>query len=204
MWPFPPNRRAIDTPHVQHRLRALLYHAPILVRCLGFLASLALAGIAIVWGSQQQPDTIPDVVFFANLPRSHTTQPVIYPRIPPVGGAHRPVWQNCGRYDEPIENEYAVHSLEHGAVWITYRPDLPADALAQLRDLLNGQVYTLLSPYPNLPAPVVASAWGAQLQMNSAADPRLPWFITQYRQGSQTPEPGATCSDGVGIPMARS
>ncbi|MEP7188895.1 MAG: DUF3105 domain-containing protein, partial [Roseiflexaceae bacterium] len=109
--------------------------------------------------------------------------------------------QNCGRYDEQIENAYAVHSLEHGAVWITYRPNLPADALAQLRDLLSNKTYTLLSPYPDLPAPVVASAWGTQLPLNSAADPRLPWFITKYRQGAQTPEPGAKCSDGVGVPV---
>ncbi len=189
MWPFPP---------------ALSHRAAIVVRGLGILASLAMIGVAIAWGSQQQPDTIPDVVFFANLPRSHTTQPVIYPRIPPAGGAHRPVWQNCGRYDEPIENAYAVHSLEHGAVWIAYRPDLPADVLAELRDLLNGQTYMLLSPYPDLAAPVVVSVWGAQLQVDSASDPRLPWFITKYRQGAQTPEPDATCSDGVGVPVARS
>ncbi len=189
MWPFP--------PELSHR-------AAIVVRGLGFLASLALIGVAIAWGSQQQPDTISDVVSFANLPRSHTTQPVIYAHIPPVGEPHRPVWQNCGRYNEPIENAYAVHSLEHGAVWITYRPDLPAEALAELRDLLNGQTYTLLSPYPDLPAPVVATAWGAQLQVDSASDPRLPWLITKYRQGSQTPEPGTPCNGGVGVPVPRS
>ncbi len=203
MWPFPPDRQHIDTPG-QYRLRAPSQRAAIVIRGLGFLASLALIGVAIVWGAQQQPDTIPDVVFFANLPRNHTTQPVIYSHIPPAGGAHRPVWQNCGRYDEPIENAYAVHSLEHGAVWIAYRPDLSADALAQLRDLLNGQTYTLLSPYPHLPTQVVATAWGAQLQVNSAADPRLPWFVTKYRQGAQTPEPDAICSNSVGVPVAHS
>ena len=155
MWPFPPDRQHIDTPG-QYRLRAPSQRAAIVIRGLGFLASLALIGVAIVWGAQQQPDTIPDVVFFANLARSHTTQPVIYPRIPPTGGAHRPVWQNCGRYDEPIENEHAVHSMEHGAVWIIYRPDLPADALAQLRDLVNDHAYMLLSPYPNLSQIIIA------------------------------------------------
>ena len=201
MWPIRPHRQTADAPG-QPRPHTLAQRATLGVRVLGFLASLALVGVAIVLGSQQQPATIPGVVSFANLPRDHTTQPVIYPRIPPAGGAHRPVWQNCGRYDEPIDDAYAVHSLEHGAVWITYRPNLPADELAQLRDLLHGQAYTLLSPYPHLPAPVVASAWGAQLQVESAADPRLPWFVTQYRQGSQTPEPGAQCSGGVGVPMA--
>ena len=34
-------------------------------------------------------------------------------------GEHNPVWQNCGFYNKPVRDESAVHSLEHGAVWIT-------------------------------------------------------------------------------------
>jgi hypothetical protein len=47
----------------------------------------------------------------------HTAGEVDYAQNPPVGGAHNPVWQNCGFYDKPIRDESAVHSLEHGAVW---------------------------------------------------------------------------------------
>ncbi len=55
----------------------------------------------------------------------HLEEPVTYTENPPVGGVHNPVWQNCGYYAAPIPNETAVHSLEHGAIWITYQPDLP-------------------------------------------------------------------------------
>src|SRR5512135_382780 len=65
------------------------------------------------------------VVTYDNLPRDHSEAPQQYPQTPPVGGVHSSVWQNCGIYDQPIRNENAVHSLEHGAVWITYQPDLP-------------------------------------------------------------------------------
>jgi hypothetical protein len=62
--------------------------------------------------------------------------------------------------------------------------------------------YVILSPYPGLPSPVVASAWGKQLQLPSVSDPRLGQFIDYFRQGPQTPEPGATCAGGTGTPVA--
>jgi hypothetical protein len=139
------------------------------------------------------------VQVFANLSRDHMTGTVTYPQTPPAGGAHAPAWQNCGFYDEAIPNETAVHSLEHGAVWITYRPDLGADELALLRGVAR-QSFVLVSPFPNLPAPVVASAWGHQLRLPSASDPRLAQFVRYFRLGPQTPEPGASCTGGVGIP----
>ncbi len=57
--------------------------------------------------------------------------------------------------------------------------------------------YTLLSPYPDLPVPVVASAWGRQLRLTGADDPRLVQFVRAYRLGQQAPEPGAPCTGGV-------
>ncbi len=131
----------------------------------------------------------------------HTQSTVDYAQTPPAGGEHNPVWQNCGYYDAPIANENAVHSLEHGAVWITYSPDLPQDEVERLRDLAQNQTYILVSPYEGLPSPIVASAWGKQLSLDSAEDPNLEQFIGAYRQGPQTPEPGAACTGGIGQPL---
>lgn len=156
---------------------------------------VVLLAIRLLGGSSTGDLT--GVQTFSGLSRDHTNDKVTYAQTPPVGGAHSPVWQNCGVYSQPIQNEHAVHSLEHGAVWITYQPDLPADQVQKLRDLVQNRSYTLLSPYPGLPKPVVASAWGLQLQLDSADDARLPQFIAKYAQGSQTPEPGAVCSGGT-------
>lgn len=130
----------------------------------------------------------------------HVTTAVTYPQTPPAGGQHDPTWLNCGTYDQPVRNENAVHDLEHGAVWITYRPDLPAADVATLRRLAAGQTYLVLSPYPKLPAPVVVSGWGKQLPLTGASDKRLPEFIRTYRQGSNAPESGAACTGGTGTP----
>ncbi len=160
--------------------------------------------VALLSGCAQTPppEELDGLQRFEDLAFDHVPGPVAYAQTPPVGGAHSPLWQNCGIYDQPIANEQAVHSLEHGAIWITYRPDLVADDVARLRELVRGRSHALLSPYPQLPAPVVASAWGVQLQMTGAADPRLPFFVDEFHQGAQTPEPGAPCRGGVGEPMS--
>jgi hypothetical protein len=135
---------------------------------------------------------------------NHTPDTVDYEQDPPAGGAHNPVWQNATFYEEPIRNENAVHTLEHGAVWITYSPDLPQEQIDTIQQIVEGQDCMLASPYPGLPedTPVVASAWGAQLRLESADDPNLERFVNSYRKGPQTPEPGATCSGGTSDTVA--
>lgn len=146
---------------------------------------------------------IPGVVNYGSFSRNHVLKSVHYAQNPPVGGDHSYVWLNCGIYAVPVKNENAVHSMEHGAVWITYQPDLPGGDVDQLRSLVQGHSYAILSPYVGLPAPVVASAWGVQLKVNSASDPRLHQFLQKYEQGPQTQEPGAACSGGLGTPVSQ-
>jgi len=130
---------------------------------------------------------------YAGLLQEHTPDPVTYGQVPPVGGPHSPTWQTCGYYDAPIQTERGVHSMEHGAVWITYSPDLAAGEVALLKGLVDGRTHVLVSPFAGLPSPVVASAWGQQLTLPSAEDARLAEFVSFFEQGPQTPEPGAPC-----------
>jgi uncharacterized protein YjbI with pentapeptide repeats len=137
---------------------------------------------------------------FENLSTTHMKEPISYEQTPPVGGPHAEKWQNCGFYSKPVHNENAVHSLEHGAVWITYRSDLPQDQVGKLQDLAHSQTYILISPYPDLPSPVVASAWGKQMKLEGADDPDLARFVQAYRQDQHAPEPESACTNGVGSP----
>jgi len=90
-----------------------------------------------------------------------------------------------------------VHSLAHGAVWITYRPELAADQVQVLKTLAADD-YMLLSPYPGLDHPVVASTWNHQLALDRADDAALPAFIAEFKNNpDSTPEFGAACLGGT-------
>jgi hypothetical protein len=134
---------------------------------------------------------------FTDLEQTHVDTPVDYPQTPPVGGPHNPVWQTCAFYDTAVPNERGVHSMEHGAVWLTYSPDLAADQVEVLKTLQAGGKEVLVSPFEGLPSPIVASAWGKQLQVESTEDPRLAEFVSYFDDGPQTPEVGTPCDGGT-------
>jgi hypothetical protein len=129
---------------------------------------------------------------------NHQSGKLTYPIYPPVGGTHNPQWQDCmgDVYTSQIANEQAVHSMEHGAVWITYRPDLPQDQIDKLASRVRNVPFMLMSPYPNLDAPISLQAWGYQLKVDNASDGRIDSFIKALRVNT-TREPQAGCSGGI-------
>jgi hypothetical protein len=150
--------------------------------------------------AQTPPENPPEgVQTYPAITNRNIEPPIIYEQDPPTNGDHAPYWQRCGFYSSPIENEAAVHSLDHGAVWITYRPDLPADQVDILRGLAQEE-YVLVSPYPDLYAPVVATAWRNQLELTGADDPRLRQFVDQFRVSETAPRSGNGCENGFGEP----
>jgi hypothetical protein len=175
-------------------LRQRLTRAAIITLVVGGLAAWIFVPRRGSYTAGGTGELIEGVQFFQN-PTGHTEVPVTYPQTPPVGGEHHPTWLNCGIYGEPVPNMYAVHSLEHGAVWVTYDAKLSADALATLREHLPSS-YVILSPYVGLPAPIVLSAWNVQLFVDGPDDPRLPRFFEEYWRNQNVPEPGALCTGG--------
>lgn len=173
----------------------------------GVAVAGAVIALAVIVGSGGGSAALPKgTQTFAENDHQHVTGTVHYNRTPPAGGPHNPVWLNCGVYAQPVANENAVHSLEHGAVWITYRPDLTSTEVTQLQQFVEGhyvgdQRYIVLSPYPGLPAPVVASAWGAQIRLSGPNDPRLSAFVAHFAGGGQGGELGGLCTGGTGSPI---
>ena len=130
--------------------------------------------------------------------KEHAAGILTYKMNPPVAGNHNGRWQNCmgDVYTSEVAKEHAVHSLEHGAVWIAYRPDLPANEIETLASKVRDKEFMLMSPYPGLDKPISLQAWGYQLKVDRADDGRIDQFIDALRKNA-TLEPQAGCSGGI-------
>jgi hypothetical protein len=146
---------------------------------------------------------IPGVITgqYAGQQHVNAQQRVAYDRSPPFGGPHDAYWAACNGvvYPTPVRSENMVHALEHGAVWIAYNPDqVSGPALQTLAAKVQGQDYTMMSPYPGLDQPISLQSWGHELKLADANDPRIDQFISSLRQNQYTfPEVGASC-DALG------
>lgn len=108
---------------------------------------------------------------------------------PPARGPHFATAQRVGVYQNPVADGNAIHSLEHGVVWIAYNPTLiQSDVVRALEDL--GRDYgvdTIVSPRPENTAPISATSWGQILNLESFDRGQLAEFIETNR--NRSPEP---------------
>ncbi|MGP3633726.1 DUF3105 domain-containing protein [Streptomyces sp. 24-1644] len=134
------------------------------------------------------------------LTRNHVAGEVKYAMKPPVGGDHNQAWLNCDGvvYEKAVPDINAVHSLEHGSVWVTYNSKAADADVRKLASRVDSTPFSLMSPYEDQAGAIMLSAWGKQVTVDSADDRRVAQFFAKYVQGPQTPEPGAPCTGGIG------
>jgi hypothetical protein len=193
----------------ERRNRILTIAASVVV-----VAGLVVGGVVLVKAQSDKKDTASDSksssghfvtgtdgvkTWKGTLSRNHVTKTVTYPMEPPVGGDHNQVWMNCNGdvYTKALNNMNAVHSLEHGAVWVTYNSKASDADVKALAAKVKKTPYTLMSPVEDQKDPIMLSAWGKQRTVTSATDPNVDKFFAAYVQGKQTPEPGAACTNGL-------
>jgi hypothetical protein len=176
------------------------------------LFAVVAIGYAVVQANRSEASEITDPSEIEGLQTfenggGHTPGPVDYPESPPAGGQHDPVWADCTGtvYDVDIRHENAVHSLEHGAVWITYNPAEVSEAdIAALADLVEGESGRFLSPYEGQDSPISIQSWNYQLKVESATDPRLQQYADFFTYNPDLyPEPGASCENPAFVSAPR-
>ncbi|WP_432014675.1 DUF3105 domain-containing protein [Streptomyces cucumeris] len=206
------DRRAkIEELRRAEKARERRYRILTITSCTVIVAGLAVGGYFLmdagdkkekkqtkVTSQTVRTGTFHGMTTWKGLTQTHVRGKVDYAMSPPVGGDHNQVWQNCSGdvYAKPLENEYAVHALEHGAVWVTYTDKADAKDLATLKTRVRNTPYSLMSPYPEQKSPIILNAWGHQLPIEKASDPQVAAFFKKFVQGDQTPEPGAACTGG--------
>ena len=131
---------------------------------------------------------------------THVLCEVAYEMRPPASGDHFPTWQNCGFYTEPIRDETAVHSLEHGAIWIAYDPaSTQPPGTRSLRPSTSTAMFSLRRIGPE--APNRLTAWQRQLAVMSMDDPAVTEFFDRQlgRVSETAPEAGVSCANAIGV-----
>jgi len=192
----------------ERRNRILTIAASVVV-----VAGLVVGGVVLVRSQSDKSDTASDAkasghfvtgkdgvkTWKGTLSRTHVSKTVTYPMEPPVGGDHNQVWMNCNGdvYTKAVNNMNAVHSLEHGAVWVTYNSKASKADVDALAAKVKKTPYTLMSPVEDQKDPIMLSAWGKQRTVTGASDPNVDTFFSEFVQGKQTPEPGAACTNGL-------
>ena len=105
---------------------------------------------------------------------------VRYTTDPPTSGPHQPGPAIDGVVAEPIARPLQVSILERGDVLVQHRPGLSPSAVAELEALAGRHV--VVAPNPDLPSPVVATAWVEKLRCDAVDTAALRTFIAE-RQG---------------------
>jgi Protein of unknown function (DUF3105) len=133
-------------------------------RIVGAVLAVTLVAGGITAYALTRPDsaeaagcsTVETVGAYPEEDRRHITSPInapglsTYPSVPPTSGPHAGTPLRSGVYEQPPEIYAAIHSLEHGAVIVWYRPGLSSSDLQEIKDFYRTQAagdHVIVAPY---------------------------------------------------------
>ncbi|RMF80132.1 MAG: DUF3105 domain-containing protein [Chloroflexi bacterium] len=103
---------------------------------------------------------------------------------PPTSGPHFPIPARCRVYDadSSLPDQAYIHSMEHGAVWISYRDLDDQDTIEKLEDIgrrfSNG---VIVSYRPENDAKIAVAAWQNLLELDEFDEAQIMNFIALFR-----------------------
>lgn len=110
---------------------------------------------------------------------------------PPSSGMHWPSPAKNGVYDQPLPDEQLIHNLEHGHVWISYKPEAPDEVKNKLKEIVKDDDWkVILEPRGKNETMIALVAWGRVLKMDDPNYDKVKDFIRTYRNRGleNTPE----------------
>ncbi len=103
---------------------------------------------------------------------------------PPTSGPHFAAPEEWGVYDKEIHDQILIHNLEHGGIWISYKPEIDGALKGQIEAIAKefGRK-VIMTPRSANDADIALAAW-ARLDKFSAgefSEDRVRDFIKAYR-----------------------
>ncbi len=112
---------------------------------------------------------------------------ITYNSNPPAAGSHYAKTAHAGIYDKAPADGNLVHSLEHGAVILWYKPDLPKEDVEKLKEIFNqAPGKSIMTPRNDLDVPVAVSTWGRVLKLQTIDEGQIKaFFDTNYNRAPE-------------------
>jgi len=164
----------------------------------GFLALAGIITSFFIFGSKAQTSQSDSSQAMPDEGRTHISEgtTVDYNTNPPTSGSHWGDPLADGIYDTEKPDEAIVHSLEHGRVWVSYKPSIPDQTKKALEDLLKKYNGTVLTPRSANNTDIALAAWNRldafNLEPNGTLnEQRIIDFINRWRNKAPEFVPGS-------------
>lgn len=101
---------------------------------------------------------------------------------PPTSGWHYPEPYKTGVYTAEISDGTLIHNMEHGHIWISYKPDLDPAVVQQLKDVAyRFRSKIIMAPRAANDSLIVLNAWEYQLKLQQFDLNQILGFIKAHR-----------------------
>lgn len=89
---------------------------------------------------------------------------------PPTSGPHYKDPANWGVYDYEVNDKLFIHNMEHGGIWISYRPSVDTHVVEHLKAIVAefGGSKLVMAPRAANDADVAVAAWTRVLKIDLA------------------------------------
>lgn len=150
----------------------------------GLILLIILVGGGI-WYSSAKNRSLPGE-FIADQGREHITArgDFVYNSSPPTSGPHFPRAAEWGTYKEEIDDETIIHNLEHGGIWVSYKPGMPEEIRKKLESFYEkwGRK-VIVAPRSKNDSDIALAAWNHldKFNVSEYSDERVEKFIKAFR-----------------------
>ena len=148
------------------------------------VGAVAALGFWLMKSSEKKTENLPGQTF-ENQGQEHiaegSTEHPPYNSNPPTSGWHWPVSAAWGVYPGGQPDERLIHNLEHGGIWISYKPGMvDQDVINLLNDFANRYSKIIVEPREKNDAAISLAAWNHLQNLDQFDETAILRFIDAF------------------------